>query len=534
MDLKVVAKDKYLIAAIMLTLASVAYWSAFAVNAYSTYHEYTDLGQFAYDMYYHIHYLSAEHGLQFIVFANHITPDLILLLPIFAVAQSALTLLIAQAIILSLTGMVLFLVARDILKSDKIAIVLAFAFLANPGMHGMLVFDFHVESLIPIFLLLTFYFAVKNRKLLFAGSLLLLLGAMDAAPVAAGALAVGMGVYALMRESGEQRRRWLGYAGVILISSFIVYGLYGFTVKTLISQYQAGDYPTLPTFNMVINTVGSQASQLGSAGLTGLGSSYAGFGIYLIFAIAIIFLGFGVSMVFDIIPAIILVSPWLVEALIIKNTGFVFIWNQYFGFALGGMAVAAILGLKTLHERKGYIAKHIIRDHHTRHAYIIGSIAVCSIVLLLFSPYFTLSKNVNNLQQDFLFNVNATVKPQVAALTSIVKIVPQNASLMAPFFTMPHLFKRQYFEQIPPTAGDITPINITSKNATIYGMYFYPDYIVADFNPYISLNAFYGSQFQNFMNITGGKVVNNTLVFNGIYKIYAYNGTAILLKRINV
>ena len=393
MDIKAIAKDRYLIAAVMLTVVSIAYWSAFAVNAYNTYHEYTDLGQFTYDMYYHIHYLAAEHGLQFIVFANHITPDLILMLPIFAVAQSALTLLIAQAVILSLTGMVLFLVARDLLKSDKIAIVLAFAFLANPGLHGMLVFDFHVESLIPIFILLTFYFAVKDKKIPFAASLLLLLGAMDAAPIPAAALAVGMGLYALMRESGTQRRKWLSYAGVILISAIIVYGLYGFTVKTLMAQYRAGDYPTLPVFNMVIQTVGSQAAQLESTSLTVLGSAYAGVGTYLIFAVAIIFLGFGFSMAFDIIPAIILVSPWLVEAFLIKNVNFVFIWNQYFGFVLGGMMVAALLGLKTLHERKGIIAHRLIRDHHTRHAYIIGSIAVCSIALLLVSPYFVLSKN---------------------------------------------------------------------------------------------------------------------------------------------
>jgi hypothetical protein len=149
----------------------------------------------------------------------------------------------------------------------------------------------------------------------------------------------------------------------------------------------------------------------------------------------------------------------------------------------------------------------------------------------LISPYFVLSKNVNNLGQDFLFNVNSTVKPQITALTSIVRLVPANASLMAPFFTMPHLAERQYFEQIPPTAGDIVPVSITSRNATVYGMDVYPQYILADFNPYISLNAFYGSQFQNFMNITGGKIVNNSIVFNGIYSIYAYNGTAVLLKR---
>lgn len=533
MDLKAASKDRYLIAVMLLTLASIIYWSAFSINAYNTYHEYTDLGQFTYDMYYHIHYLAAEHGLQYIVFANHITPDLILLLPVFAVVQSALTLLILQAIILSLTGLALFFVARDILKSEKIALIMAFALLANPGMHGMLVFDFHVESLIPLFMLLTFYFAIRDRRVLFATSLLLLLGAMDVAPIAAIALAVGMGAYALMRETGEQRRRWLAYGAVIFISAVIVYMFYGFTVNTLTAQYRAGDYPTLPLFNMVTPTAGSQLGQLSSiiGGAQSTAGTYTGLLGYAVFALAVIFIGFGASMLFDPVVAVILVSPWLAEAFLLRNINFVFIWNQYFGFALGGMMVAALLGLKTLHDRKGIISKHLLKDHHTRHRYIIASIAVCAAILFLLSPHYLYSKNVNNLNQDLLFSMNSTVRQQTTALTSIVRLVPANASLMAPFFTMPHLANRQYFEQIPPTAGDIVPVNITSKNATIYSMGFYPDYILADFNPYISLNAFYGSQFQNFMNITGARVVNNSIIFNGSYGVYAYNGTAILLKR---
>ena len=412
-------------------------------------------------MYYHLHYPVAEHGLQYLIFASHITPDLILMLPIYAIAQSALTLLTIQAVILSLTGLVLFFVARDLLKNDKIALVLSFAFLVNPGMHGLFVFDFHAESLLPLFMLLTFYFAVKNKKALFAVSLALFLGVMDVAALLALGLALGMGAYAILRERGVERRRWLAYTAAVFIAAAVTYALYGAVVNSLISQYRAGDYPNLPLLNMVMPFSGSQISQLltNFAG-GGVSNAYAGMGGYAGYALVIIFLGFGIALFFEPVVSLFLVSPWLVEAFLVGNSEFVFVWNQYFAFALGGMMIGAILGLKALSEHKGFVAGRLAR-HGAAYKYAVVSVAVLSFVIFAISPYFVYSKNVNNLSQDFLFSVNSTVKPQIGALDSVIALIPSNASVMAPFFTMPQLVNRQYFEQIPSAQDGYTPVSIT-------------------------------------------------------------------------
>jgi uncharacterized membrane protein len=530
MEIRKLPNDKYLLAIAGLALVSIIYLTMFAVNAYNTYHEYLDVGGYAFDMYQHIHYAGTLHGLQYLIFSNHITPDSILLLPFFAIWQSAITLLLLQAIILSLTGVVVFLVARDLLKSEKIALMLGAAFLLNPGMHGMMVFDFHSEMFLPLFVILTFYFAAKNRPVLFAISLLLLLGAIDVAPIVALALGAGLVFYALFREHGAERRRWLLYSTATIIMSLAVLGFYGFVVSSLVSSYASNAYPSLPLMSEVMPFLGGQISSLGGSG-TSFSSAYYMLGGYLLYALALVLLGFGVAALFAPVATALFIAPWLAEIFVVKTVEFIFIWNQYFSYALGGIVVATILSMKAINENRNWILRHVFRDTHRYHRYIAGSIIALSLLLFIISPYFVRSKNVNNLSQDFLFSVNSTVRPQIAALDSIVKAVPANASLMAPGFAIPHLFRRQYIEPLPSDYGGYALVQNSAPHPQVWGMGFEPDYILVDFNPYISLNAFYGNQVQNFLNITGATYSDGRVEFNGSYSVYAYNGSALLLKR---
>ncbi|MEM4067052.1 MAG: DUF2079 domain-containing protein, partial [Candidatus Micrarchaeaceae archaeon] len=156
------------VVAVFLTLLSMIYWTAFGFNAFYTFHEYQDLGIFAYNMWYDIHFPGVMHGLQLLVFGNHVAPDqLFIILPLFYLDQSPLTLLFIQAAILSCTALVIYFVANNLLNDEKLAFLIFLAFLLNPGMHGMLVFDYHAESMIILFYILTFYFLMKARFKLF-------------------------------------------------------------------------------------------------------------------------------------------------------------------------------------------------------------------------------------------------------------------------------------------------------------------------------------------------------------------------------
>ena len=158
-------KNKWLFASILLVIISISYWTVFVVRDYNSYHAYWDVGSSAYDMFYHINYWQSFSVLQYLVFANHIAPVQLLILPIYAVFPSALTLLIVQEVILSLTGIIVYLVADGLLKSGPISFALSFAYLANPGMHGIILFDYHSEFLIVPLILILFYSYMKGRKI---------------------------------------------------------------------------------------------------------------------------------------------------------------------------------------------------------------------------------------------------------------------------------------------------------------------------------------------------------------------------------
>ena len=116
-----IGKEKLaLYLALLLTLTSIIYWTAYGINAYNTYHEYTDIGIFSYSMYFNLHYLNIANGLQFFVFGNHIAFDLFPVALLYYIAPSPITLLAVQAIIVSLTGLLAFFVVKELSKVFKI------------------------------------------------------------------------------------------------------------------------------------------------------------------------------------------------------------------------------------------------------------------------------------------------------------------------------------------------------------------------------------------------------------------------------
>ena len=68
----------------------------------------------------------------------------------------------------------------------------------------MINFDFHIEFLIIPAYLLAFYFYTTLHKRLFVASLLLMLGSMEAAPIIALALGLGLAVYELRRKTDRE------------------------------------------------------------------------------------------------------------------------------------------------------------------------------------------------------------------------------------------------------------------------------------------------------------------------------------------
>lgn len=487
-------RSNYLYIALLATLISVVYWAAFSVNAYNTFHEYTDVAGFANGLYLDLHYSNIVGGIQYLVFDNHIAPDMLFFLPFYYIAPSPLTLLFLQDLILSLTGLMLFFIVRSLLKSESLALALCLAFLGSAGVYGMLVFDFHMEAMmIPLYLLI-FYFFMKQNKLGFALASAGLLGLMEFAPFLGLSLGIGLAYYSF-RYTYEKapRRRRLIWSGSLMLASIMAFGLYSAAVNAAMYDYSHGMYQQTPLIFRATPQVSSAVSSL--AGGNGFSQIAQFFGILpfvVLYGVVVAFLNFGLAIFFEPVLTAILALPWFGEAVLLGNVNFFTVFNQYYAYIFGGILVSVILGVMLANERRGFVPRRLERLFGEKYNHYVRKITLYSIILFgvaifLLFPTFVYSKNVNSFSQDFLFQVNQSQQALYTQLNSMISRVPANAPLMAQYFIMPHVINRMYLEAID---------NVTH--------YFQPAYIVMDFNLNISLNAFSAGQPQfidNYINL---------------------------------
>jgi uncharacterized membrane protein len=94
--------------------------------------------------------------------AVHVSPILLALLPVYAIAPRPETLLVLQPVIVALAAIPLFLIAKEELENEKLALMVAFTYVFHPGIIGGNLFDFHLEAFIPLTTFSTIYFLRKR------------------------------------------------------------------------------------------------------------------------------------------------------------------------------------------------------------------------------------------------------------------------------------------------------------------------------------------------------------------------------------
>jgi len=156
--------DYYLRVLLVLLALYVLYWAYFGNYRYVNYVAgYYDMGVETYSLYWHVHGLNYfTSPLQYLVFTNHLSFFSLLLLPVFTLYQHPVTFLSLQAIALAATALAAYFISADLLKSRRVAFAFAIAFILNPGVMGLTLNDFHLESFTALFYLISFYFYMKK------------------------------------------------------------------------------------------------------------------------------------------------------------------------------------------------------------------------------------------------------------------------------------------------------------------------------------------------------------------------------------
>lgn len=472
--------DRYLAVLILLAIIYVSYWTLYANYKYSDYLTgYFDSGINLNSAYDHILYPATLPGLQYLVFGNHMSMFSLFLEGILYVFRNPLTLYALQYIAIALAAIVAYFVGRDFVGKRSVGFAIAFCLLISAGTRGITVYDFHLEAFIPLFYIMAFYFYVRNKRAYFLASLALLVSVMETAPFMAMTLLIGLLFYELVHTgnaSGTLRlQRWerlksLGAGAMIAIVSAL---LYIYAIHSLLLSYQVSAYAVVPPPQKVIDFFSPYVAALANPG--GVNYSVGQLIYAIMYGVAVLILGFGLLTLADPVLTALLISPFLLQVLVIHNTGFASLGNEYYAYVLGGAVAAAALGFKIFQEKAWYFKRYIDSIVKSKDlTYISFSTMGLAFVVsaFLFAAVYADSLGI------FAFAPpNST---NFTALSAALNAVPSNSTVMAQSLVTPHLYYVKYLE-LPPNSQVVrfTTNGIAASNATLL-YWTKPDYIVVD------------------------------------------------------
>ncbi|MBP9813873.1 DUF2079 domain-containing protein [Candidatus Woesebacteria bacterium] len=172
-----------------------------------------------------------------IIFADHFSPSMFLLSPLYWITNKPEVLLIAQALAVGASALVLYRLAKHTLHHAVAAFAITMAYLLFVGTQNALIADIHEVTFMALPLMLALYAIITKQLTLFWISFFVTLGFKESSALLGIALSVYMYLY---------NKKWLHTAIVVGAISLI----WGYLTTQLIIPYFYGErYFYTPTFD---------------------------------------------------------------------------------------------------------------------------------------------------------------------------------------------------------------------------------------------------------------------------------------------
>ena len=218
-------------------------------------------------------------------FADHFSPILLLLVPIYWLFPNAVTLLVVQAVAAGASVYFVYLLTRSFKFSHRTGILFQILFCLNPLLWGLLLFDFHPEVLAIPALLYMFYGMInKNDLAIYTGFFIALL-TKETIIVILGILGFYRLVEHYIKEKTINRQALFIFGTSIAFYSFAIFTAYAASSWEMPKMLQYSSYRysyiELPLLQAVSayfenllnrNTIFMVAAYLAPFGLLPLGS----------------------------------------------------------------------------------------------------------------------------------------------------------------------------------------------------------------------------------------------------------------------
>ncbi len=165
-----------------------------------------------------------------LIFADHFAPAIFLLSPLYWVTDRSEVLFIVQALAVGLSGIVVYLIGIEVLKSKFGSLTILVSYFLFLGLQNAVITDFHELTIATLPLSLVFYAIIKKNLKLYIISLLLTILLKETLFIMCTALGLFIVIF-------SRSWRWVGIA-TILFS--VIYGLS--VIKFVIPYFSKGLY----------------------------------------------------------------------------------------------------------------------------------------------------------------------------------------------------------------------------------------------------------------------------------------------------
>jgi uncharacterized membrane protein len=343
---------------------------------------------------------------------NHISPILGLVALTYLLFPGPMTLLVVQAAVVTLAIVPLYLIALRETRSGLVSLMAAGLYLLNPGLHGIIRYDFHPEAFIPLFVFMVYYFYSGPRPGPFYLSVALMLATIEYAAV----LGVGIGLSLWLTKKRLNKR-----IVAILVSSIAVFAI--IIASTLGGAFETFNWPSNWLAVQFFGATSSQSSSYGQSFLgfwnnpgillTSVESNITAKLTYLLIITAPVWFA-AVKYSVRVIPAL----PWLGVVLVSSRYSYSSIDFQYSVFLIPFIYLAAIPFISRLRKRGKLVLPML-------------ALGLC--VMLLYSSISPIGPH--QWPQP---------SPLFATVTSVSNAIPPNATILTQSDLYPQLSNKAY------------------------------------------------------------------------------------------
>ena len=168
------------------------------------------------------------------IFADHFSPSIFLLAPFYWITSRSEMLLVIQAIVVGLSGLVLYKIGVEVLKEKFLPLVILVCYYLFLGLQNAVISDFHELTVMTLPLMLTFWAIVKKKSWLLFFFLFITLGFKESAFL----IGIGIGIALIFL-----RKEWTKIACFTILLSMLWGGV---VIKLIIPYFSGGVYAYIP------------------------------------------------------------------------------------------------------------------------------------------------------------------------------------------------------------------------------------------------------------------------------------------------